>query len=891
MGSMTGRSDLSLPHVAWPTEPRRPVPNTQSRPREAVFVAGSLVVYLAAAVWAKQLSLPGSVLVWFPPAGVAIAALYFRPRTAPLFMLADAFSTVVIMGLGHEFGLLPLTVNSVGIVGAYMLGAATLRHFDLDPTLRSPEAVVILCGGAFAVASSAAAVVGVGVQVWVGLVDSADYFHQVALFWVGDVVGVACVTPALLLVGVSYLCGTRTPIADDEEIRPRWQILAVLAVPPLTALVLMVFPERPLAFVYLAFVPMIAVALRSGVPAAAISSLALGAVSTAGAHSVLETSADRSDFQLLLAVLTLSALVTGAVISARRDLYRSTQRISEIIEATPDLVAASDERGQITYLNPVGRALLGVGPEERPQGTAFDFMPDDLAADLMKEGMRFADRFGAWTGDNHLLRSDGLVVPVSQVLIAHQGPGDARTTYSTVCRDMTGQHELEDQLRRAALYDDTTGLPNRALLADQLARLVDVNASDHRSAVLFADLDHLRRVNETFGFAAGDDVVATVAHRLAALVRNPDLIARYGGAQFVIVLPKVSDEFDAIVFADRLLESFQQPVPIGTKQVKVTGSIGIALTGPGQDAADALRSAEIALHRAREAGGGRFALYDEGLQDRAQERIRLEADLHEVVSSGEWWLAYQPQVDLDRSEVVGVEALLRWTHPESGQISPFELIRLAEQSGAITTLGEEIFRRACRQAKNWHDQGLDLSISINVSARQLQEPGLSEVVAEVLEQTGLDADRVVIELTETVLASNEHGEVDALHRLRALGCQVAVDDFGTGYSTLAALRDLPVDTVKLDRSFTTDIDTDPKAEALAEGIIRLADSLELQVVAEGVETSAQVDSLHAMGCHLVQGYAMGRPVTPDRLADEIRRITADLRGSVSAPASLQREPR
>ncbi|MBX3286633.1 MAG: EAL domain-containing protein, partial [Actinobacteria bacterium] len=589
-------------------------------------------------------------------------------------------------------------------------------------------------------------------------------------------------------------------------------------------------------------------------------------VMTAGAHAQLSDALARSDFQLLLLVLTLTGVVTGAVVSGRRVEAERRERVREVVDATPDLVASASRDGHIHYLNPVGRRLLGfdTGAVDR---SAFDFLPDLAARALLREGVRSAERAGSWTGDNRLLRPDGHVFPVSQVLVAHQRPlEDGQRLYSTICRDTTAQHELEEQLRRALLYDEATGLPNRALLVEHLAWAV-ATSSGPQVAVLVGDVDHLERVVETFGFAATDDLVAAVATRLLRLVRAQDLVARQGGTQFAVVLTDVADELEAVALADRLLGCFAEPIPVGDHELHVTGSVGIALVTAGHDHLDALRCAEIALHRAKEAGGGRFTLFDDELEQRSRSRLDMEADLHDMLTERRWWLDYQPIVDTGTRRVVAVEALLRWTHPTRGPVPPFDLIRLAEHSGTIVALGHDIFERACRDARAWHDRGFDLPVSINVSARQLREPSFCDDVRKILAATGVDPSKVVLELTETVLAGRDHGEIDALHALRGLGCRVALDDFGTGYSSLSELRDLPIDVVKLDQSFITGLAASPRAAALVRAVIELADALDLVVVAEGVEEPEQVEALAGLGCHRLQGFALSRPVPSARITE------------------------
>lgn len=833
--------------------------------REAAFAVTTAVAYLAAAYWARHVSIPGPVLVWFPPAGVAIACLYLRPRLFPVLVVAEVVSTAVVMDLAEEFGPVGLLVNAVVIVGAYHLAGETLRRLHFDPRMRSSDDLLVLAFGCLVVGAGVAAVAGVLVQTAVDLVQPDDIPRSMGLFWVGDVIACAALTPAIVMVGDAFLRSRPLPLADDDWKVDHRLLVLEYVLPSVAAVALMAIGDEPMRFVYLAFVPVVGLAVRHGVAAAALSSAALGAVLTAGAHELVSDPLDRSDVQLLMVVLTLTGIMVGAVVSARRDVLQATQQISDIVEATPDLVATAYADGRVRYLNPVGRSLLGTDGTD-PDIRAFDFMPDELAADLMREGMRSAERFGTWTGENRLRRVDGRVIPVSQVLVAHRPPDGGPVTFSTVCRDMTAQRQLEDQLRRAALYDEVTGLPNRALLEDQLIRVVSTAEPGRRAAVMFADVDHLQRVNETFGFKVGDEVVNTVSDRLAELIRGADLLARYGGAQFAVVLPDVSDEFEPILFANRMLACFADPMDIDGRRVRVTGSVGIAITNGGADVRDALRSAEIALHRAKEAGGGRFALFDQDLESRAQQRMLLEADLREALESRSWWLAYQPIVDTVTREVTGAEALLRFTHPERGPVSPYELIRLAEHSGAIVDLGREILTRACTEAVEWHRHGHPIGISVNVSALQLRDPGFVTDVSEAIDRSGIAPDRLVIELTETTLATDEHGEVATLQALRALGCQIALDDFGTGFSSLSGLRDLPIDVVKLDRSFITNLTTSAEATALVDAVVHLAQALDLTVVAEGVETVAQYQALAALACHRIQGYAVSHPISPAELA-------------------------
>lgn len=825
---------------------------------ELAWGAVVVVLYLGAAAWAVELSPPGPSLIWFPPAGVAIVATYLRPRAIVAIFVAELISTPFVVG-SDAFAPLALVVNSAVLAGAYAIGGWLLRRLALDPRLRTPEDLGVLAIG-IGVGSAAATVAGVAVQQAFDIVAREDLWREAGIFFVGDIVGATCVAPILVLIGAAARDGTDLQVFPAAHL-PRWRLLLELTAPALVALLVIDLGEPPLRFVSVAFVPLVILAVRWGVVAATLGSILVCAVTTAGAAVQIDEVLSRADYQVLLLVLTVSAVAAGVVTSSRRDVELARKRVVEIIEATPDVVASASRDGSVRYVNPAGRALLGFTPETAGTARAFDFLPDDLAAELVREGMREAERTGSWSGENRLLGPDGRPVPVSQVLIVHPDPGDdGQPLYSTVCRDLTVRRDLEEQLRRAALFDEATGLPNRVLLGEQLARILETAEPDERSAVIFLDIDHLQRVNEAFGFEVGDGVVVELARRVGALVRGEDLVARHGGTRFVIVLESVPDELTAIRLAERLIEACGEALPVGDQELVVSTSAGITLTEAGQSVDDGLRAAEIALHRAREAGGGRVALFDREMEARAQRRREIEADLREVLRAQTWTLAYQPIFEVEERRMVGLEALLRWTHPERGPVPPFELIRLAEDTGTIVSLGREIFRRACDDAARWHAMGFPLPVSINVSARQLREPSFVDDVREVLAETAIAPELLIIELTETLLASREHGEIATLDAVRALGCRVALDDFGTGYSSLGELRDLPIDVVKLDQVFISDLPDSTTAAAMVEAVVLLATALDLVVVAEGVEQDEQVDALSGLGCHRAQGFALARPV-------------------------------
>ncbi|HEU4657126.1 MAG TPA: EAL domain-containing protein [Capillimicrobium sp.] len=436
------------------------------------------------------------------------------------------------------------------------------------------------------------------------------------------------------------------------------------------------------------------------------------------------------------------------------------------------------------------------------------------------------------------------------------------------CLDITKRKQAEAELTWQAHHDPLTGLPNRTLFVEHLRGTLDRRRADPDAeghvAVLFVDLDDFKVVNDSLGHHAGDRLLEAVAERLRRVLRPEDVIARFGGDEFTVLLANVADERAAVRVADRLAAALRSPILLDGEPRYVTASVGLSLAEE-DDPHALLRDADAAMYRAKELGKARCEIFDASMRRAALERLELESALRHATARGELTLLYQPQVSLGDERVVGAEALLRWDHPVHGRIGPDRFIPLAEQTGLIVEMGAWVVREACARAATWPD---DLTISVNVSARQLGAPGLADTVRSALDGSGLAPERLCLEITETALLADVDGVTETLTALKELGVRLAIDDFGVGHASLSHLRQLlPVDTLKIDKSFVDGIVEDAEDSAIVEGVVRLAHSLGLEVVAEGVETAAQAERLQTMACQSAQGFLFARPLAPDALGE------------------------
>ena len=585
-------------------------------------------------------------------------------------------------------------------------------------------------------------------------------------------------------------------------------------------------------------------------------------------------------------------------ITARKDaedlLREAHERFRSAFENAPIGMAMAGVDGRILDANPSYGAILGRSAAELV-GMAIDELthPEDRATSRARMRSVVTGGLDSYQLEKRYLHADGHIVWAS-VHVSCVRDLDGRPLYMIgQIEDVTEQRNLREQLADAAIYDRLTGLANRVLCVDRLETSLRRSARNHEPvAVAFLDLDAFKLVNDSMGHDAGDRLLEVVAQRLQATVRPGDCVARFGGDEFVVVCDGVADETVAVELAERLSAAIAEPVALAEGEVFVTASVGLTFSAAGEgSAAELLRDADTAMYLAKDRGRSRIEVFDPQNHAQAFERMALRNELHRAVERAELDVYYQPIVALDGRRLVGVEALLRWRHPERGLLAPGQFLAVAEESGLIVPMGAWVLEQACRQALSWELERrangvLDppVTVNVNVSPRQLAARGFVDQVAAVLETTGIDPQVVSLEITEGALVGDPATALEVLGRLEALGLRLTIDDFGSGYASFGYLKRFPVSTLKIDRSFVESVDRSSDDQAIVGSVLGLARSLGLSCIAEGVERPRQVAQLRRLGCELAQGYLFGVPQPAELLSPAV------VAGAAGRPVRPTRRP-
>jgi diguanylate cyclase (GGDEF)-like protein/PAS domain S-box-containing protein len=550
---------------------------------------------------------------------------------------------------------------------------------------------------------------------------------------------------------------------------------------------------------------------------------------------------------------------------AQRDVHAAHQKLRIHFERTPLAVIEWDTKSRITAWNPAAEAIFGfpaydavgkslgslLGSETERQGV------EAMCAELLQAGEGNKTTLANITRSGRAIHCEWYNTPVAD----HEGK---LTGFTSLVHDVTERLNTERTIHYMAHHDALTGLPNRRLMQDRLNQAIMAARRKQRHvAVLFLDLDRFKVVNDTLGHDTGDFILKDVARRLVSCVREGDTVSREGGDEFVIILPDLERPEHARVVADKILKELARPVEIGAHEIHVTPSIGIShYPNDATDVHQLLKHADNAMYQAKDAGRNTIRFFTNDLNFLLSKRLEIEGRLRKAIENEEFFLRYQPQVELATGRISGMEALIRWNDPQKGEIFPKDFIFVAEELGLIVPIGEWVFRTACQQLKVWQEEGLPpVTISVNISPRQFMSRRLVSTLLAIVRDVGADPRYIELEITETMIMRNVEQSIETLSQLRSVGMQVAVDDFGVGYSSLGQLKRLPASSMKIDRSFIMNVPEDASSGSITEAIIAMAKRLKLRCIAEGVETRAQLEFLRNAHCEAFQGFLFSRPVT------------------------------
>lgn len=553
----------------------------------------------------------------------------------------------------------------------------------------------------------------------------------------------------------------------------------------------------------------------------------------------------------------------------RKRVEEKLRLAATVFESTLEGILITDAKTNIISVNQALCSITGYCAEEFVGSTPNIIKSERHTRAFFRQLWDILNKTGQWRGEIWNRRKNGEVFPtwVNISAVPHSTTGKT-SHYVAVFTEITELKLSEERLNYLAHHDPLTGLPNRLLFHDRLEQAVlQAQRGRHLIAVMFLDLDRFKAINDTLGHLIGDELLVTVAERLKHCARETDTIARLGGDEFAVIITKIIHEQDVVHIAQKIIQALSSVYSVGGYEVFITASIGINLyPGVDNDREKLLENADVAMYHAKQFGRNNYKFYSPDMNAVALERLMLETNLRRALERQEFRLYYQPQIDMQSGAVNGVEALIRWQHPDLGLVSPLDFIPLLEETGLILPVGEWVIRTACKQVREWLDAGFpQLTMAVNLSARQFRQPNLAEIIEQVLHEFNIPPALLELELTESVMMDNIEDTTAILQKLKLLGLKIAVDDFGTGVSSLGYLKHFPVDTLKISHDFVLNLPADSADASIASAVISLARNMQLSSVAEGVENQGQMDFLRSQDCERIQGFLFSRPLPPDQM--------------------------
>jgi len=833
--------------------------------------------------------------VW-PPTGIAIAAMvYFGLRASPGILLG-AYIVNTMTGLPALLALSIAVGNTFEAIVVFYLLSRFVVMYPFSRVIHVTKFVVIVL-----LATLVSATVGVTSLALGGIIDWNVYGVLWSTWWLGDIVGGLIIAPLLL-------CWAKS---DENEFSINQLIEALLITGVTFFCIELVFSNwfsigednYPIAFIYLPISMWVAYRyMQKGATLYLITVSILAIYGTSQGYGPFVSESVNESLLLLqgfMGVMVIATLVLAASVDeskkANEKLIDSQSKLKSIVDAQTsylkvaenELVLAenvfnksvqaifiTDNNGIILRANSAfnkitgysNAEIIGRDPRFLRSGKHDKAFFDELWHELLNEG--------SWQGEVWDRRKNGEIFPTWQTMTAVRDDQNQLIQFISIFSDISEKKLSEERIHHLAHYDIVTGLKNRAAFHDQLAKSIShADRQGHKLALLYLDLDNFKLINDASGHPVGDMLLKHIATRIKSMIRQEDTVARLGGDEFVILLVDINTIQDVAMVAEKVLLEMAKPVLLEHTEVVVTGSVGVS-TFP-MDARDAdilLKNADVAMYRAKEKGRNNFQFYTAEMNAQAEERLQLESDMRKALVKNEFVLHFQPQVNLETGRIIGCEALVRWQHPERGLIPPNIFIPVAEESGLIRQLGEWVLYTACMQQKKWHQSELySIRMAVNISGRQFISQQLIFEIQKIVTDTGIDPNKLELELTESTIMENVEENITVLQKLHDMGVQLSIDDFGTGYSSMAYLKRFPIDQLKIDQSFVRDIVTDADDAAIVNATTALGHNLNMHVIAEGVETLEQLQFLKNNGCDEIQGYYFSRPVTADEFTALLRK--------------------